>query len=530
MSLFERYRKNNINESVDWEKSMDGNDNNLDRIKRLKNLQVDIPPVMGDALEDDEKFDKNSKEVFTKLAKDAKDTIPENPGTGKKITLKPYTEKLTLDEGLFKESWTSFGGSWRNQTVKKVNYTEEDISDIAEELMNWYGEYFEGWEGPDIKDALYGLDGEKIPGSDCPIIFTMEEDEDDELDWGDDEEYDESLNESTDRYFIKVFDENGNYNILAKDNSIYSKNYVAYDRTHGARGDSKKIKKLEDNDRSFLLKYGYKSRDSAKKAANGFNKAEIIKISLDESFNKNIKEGYGPREYSEKLFDMVQDGIIDAKGLAKNLIYWLSEDDVKRYMEVTGLLDDENMDESLNEDYNLLEYASEDEEDDYTVVDLLNDRLFGYGINKSNFRMKWKFAEVEPTIKTRDGKVKRGYFYPTAQKDEMVTGKADDRRAFVEEGIGVLVHDEDEALLAKKCAEELGLEFTMKKLVKPINGCEYTAVIKVPEDVQEMTVEEYMKSIGKSMSDLLRGKGEEVKFNFKDSANYKSRKNKQDSE
>ena len=133
---------------------MDGNDNNLDRIKRLKNLQVDIPPVMGDALEDDEKFDKNSKEVFTKLAKDADSTTPENPGTGKKIVRKPYTEKLVLDESLFNESWTSFGGSWRNQTVKKVNYTEEDISDIAEELMNWYGECFEGWEAAEIKDAL----------------------------------------------------------------------------------------------------------------------------------------------------------------------------------------------------------------------------------------------------------------------------------------------------------------------------------------------------------------------------------------
>lgn len=177
-----------IKEAVDWEKSMDGNDNNLDRIKRLKNLQVDIPPVMGDALEDDEKFDKNSKEVFTKLSKDAESVTPKNPGTGKKITRKPYTEKLILDEKLFKEAWTSFGGSWRNQTVKKVNYTEEDISDIAEELMNWYGECFDGWEAADIKSALYGLDGERIPDCDCPIIFTMEEDEDE-----DDEEYDESF-------------------------------------------------------------------------------------------------------------------------------------------------------------------------------------------------------------------------------------------------------------------------------------------------------------------------------------------------
>ena len=92
-----------IREAVDWNKAMDGNDNNLDRIKKLKNLQVDIPPVMGDALEDDENFDKNSKEVFTKLSKDAESVTPKNPGTGKKITRKPYTEKLVLDESLFND-------------------------------------------------------------------------------------------------------------------------------------------------------------------------------------------------------------------------------------------------------------------------------------------------------------------------------------------------------------------------------------------------------------------------------------------
>ena len=124
-----------IKEAVDGEKAMDGNDNNLDRIKKLKNLQVDIPSVMGDALEDDENFDKNSKEVFTKLAKDAESVTPKDPDTGKKLPDNTYTKKLTLDESLFKESWTSFGGSWRNQTVRKVTYTEEDISDIAEELI-----------------------------------------------------------------------------------------------------------------------------------------------------------------------------------------------------------------------------------------------------------------------------------------------------------------------------------------------------------------------------------------------------------
>ena len=445
MGLFDKYKKSNINESVDWEKSMDENNNNLDRIKRLKNLQVDIPPVMGDALEDNEKFDKNAKEVFTKLSKDASSTIPKDPGTGKKITIKPYTEKLTLDENLFKESWVSYGGSWRGQTVKSVTYEEDDISDIAEELMNWYGEYFEGWEGPDIKSALYGLDGERIPGSDCPIVFTMEEDEEDDWD-EDDEEYDESLKEA-------------------------------------------KIKKPKFWNSMFTTK-----------VIDAYKNGKLTMDNIDD-WETEYNGGIKPTNMGTKEI----------------LAYYMNTGKDPR---------NESLEKKSLEDLNLLEYVNEEdaEDDDYTVYDLLNDRLFGYGINKSNFRVKWKFAEVEPTVKTRDGKLKRGYFYPTIHQDELTTGKSDDRRAFTEDGIGVFVHDEDEASLVKKCAEELDLDFVMKKLVRPHNGFNYIATIKVSDDIQEMPIKDYMESIGKSMSDILRGKGDKIKSNFKDSKNYQSRK------
>lgn len=429
MGLFDKYRKNNLNESKDWSAAMKNNNANIDRLARLR-TQVNIDPVMEEVIDSTEKADKNAKEVFTKLAKDASSIIPKDPGTGKKITIKPYTEKLTLDENLFKESWTSFGGSWRDQTVKRVNYEEEDISDIAYELMNWYGEYFEGWEGPDIKDALYGLDGERIPGSDCPIIFTMEESEEDDWDEDEDEEYDESFSSKNQRCFIIRDKESGDY-----------------DRICG----------ISYND--------------------ALRKARIKKYEVD----------------------------------------FIGEED-EEY--------DESLEKKSLKDLNLLEYVNEEdvEDDDYTVYDLLNDRLFGYGINKSNFRVKWKFAEVEPTVKTRDGKLKRGYFYPTIHQDELTTGKSDDRRAFTEDGIGVFVHDEDEASLAKKCAEELDLDFVMKKLVRPHNGFNYIATIKVSDDIQEMPIKDYMESIGKSMSDILRGKGDKIKSNFKDSKNYQSRK------
>lgn len=440
-----------INEAVDWASVMEDNNRNIDRLAKLK-TEVSIDPVMEEVIDETEKSDKNAEKVFKEISKNSKDVTPENPDTGKKINIKPYTEKLNLDESLF-----------------------------------------------------------------------MEESEDEAF--NDNENYDESLEEK---------------------------------------------------------------KENTKK--------------------KHICEEYNTREYTDRLFDMVENDMLDDKTVLKSLMYWISEDDIHKFMKLNDLLwdeddeDDEDIDESLEKksldedwvlepgkeytsksgnkiiiksvipyvseydgsafikidyDYelvngktgsstcnekdffnmlieskteNLMEYVEEDqvEDDDYTVYDLLNDRLFGYGLNKSNFRLKWKFAEVEPIIKTKDGKTKRSYFYPTIHADEIVTGKNDDRRAFVDEGIGVFVYDEDEASLAKKCAEELNLDFVLKKLIRPHNGFNYIATIKVSDDVQEMPIKDYVESIGKSMNDFLRGKGEKVRSNFKDSANYKFRKDRKE--
>ena len=89
-----------------------------------------------------------------------------------------------------KEAWSARGpkGKWENQTVEEIIYTEEDIPNVTLQLIDWYGDKFEGWESADIQDALYGLYHEKIKGVDCDIIFTMEEEDDED-------EYDESFNE-----------------------------------------------------------------------------------------------------------------------------------------------------------------------------------------------------------------------------------------------------------------------------------------------------------------------------------------------
>lgn len=84
-------------------------------------------------------------------------------------------------------------------------------------------------------------------------------------------------------------------------------------------------------------------------------KPEEPKATLEES----LFEDYDPdiRHYSDMLFDMIDEGAVDAAEIAKDLIYWCSEDDIKHYMRVNNLtselMDDEDYEENLNESSNL---------------------------------------------------------------------------------------------------------------------------------------------------------------------------------
>jgi hypothetical protein len=544
-----------LNEKVDWKVAMEGNNSNIDRLRNVA-TQVNIDPVMGEVIRENEESDKMTGDTFKELSKELDGITPKDPDTGKKITIKPYTEKLSLDESLFSEDYSR---EFSNNVIYSDNKKQEfadfindliyraldnyipnanssienlpDVSDysydsivkeekaIANLVRTIVDNYFinsnlgesksskkkkhlcEDYDVREYSDMLYDMiendivDAKKIAED---LIYWVSEDDiaeymrvneiiDDQD--SDDEDYDESLHEKKEdsiRYFPKLtakentfFHKEGDWDILGKENSIYHVNIIACDKYD--RDGKRKTKAIEDNDTEFLRKYGYTTEKSARNSVRSLEDdfdIEIVKVDLD-----NLQESL------EESLDLQTSNLLKE---------YVDEDDV--------------------------------EEDEYTVYDLLNDRLFGYGINKSNFRQKWKFAEVEPTVKTSSGKLKRGYFYPTIHADELVTGKPDDRRAFVDGGVGVFVHDDEEATLAKKCAEELKLDFDMKKLVRPVNGFNYIAVIKVPDEIQEMPVKDYVESIGKSMKDFLRGRGEKPKADFTGSANYSSRKANKESE
>jgi len=45
------------------------------------------------------------------------------------------------------------------------------------------------------------------------------------------------------------------------------------------------------------------------------------------------------REYTNKMIELLDEGVIESKGLAEQLLCWLSEDDVKQFWYANGYAD-----------------------------------------------------------------------------------------------------------------------------------------------------------------------------------------------
>jgi len=48
------------------------------------------------------------------------------------------------------------------------------------------------------------------------------------------------------------------------------------------------------------------------------------------------------REYTDRLYEMLQDGLIDAESLVQDLLGWLSEDEVKEFAERNDYITEED--------------------------------------------------------------------------------------------------------------------------------------------------------------------------------------------
>lgn len=407
-----------INESVDWEKSMEGNNENIDRLSRLR-TQVNIDPVMEEVIDETEKANKNAKDVYTKLAKGAKSITPKDPGTGKKVTLKPYTEKLALDEGLF-------------ECEKNSSDLDEDYGDYPIATMGLTNTSGIGIYDVNDEEVTYAFidGGEKEPVKETAIIEYECEDDD-------------------------------------------------YDcKPYFSVGDTKYY--LDD----------------------------FIRTSFNESAKLN--ESDSGIEYRDMMYEMVENGEVDAEEILLDLIYWVTEDDMEEFMRIRDLIPKEEVEEeSLTEKKTINEYASEDEKDDFnTVLDFVDARLFGTNKqgskpNSTNYKKTYNFlTDINVPIKGGKGRYDYALFYPdnmAYMSGAEVIGRLSRRYPMFDDGIGVYLIDEDEAVLAKAVADELNFNYKIEP-IKSDKGFNYVIKIFIPESVMEMPIDKYLESIGKSLS------------------------------
>lgn len=177
-----------------------------------------------------------------------------------------------------------------------------------------------------------------------------------------------------------------------------------------------------------------------------------LKANLDES----LFEDYTVRYYSDTLYDMIENGIVDAKSIAQDLIYWCSEDDIKHYMRVNDLLsydEDDDIDESLFEGRGPNKNTPKEDTD---LFSLINQELVW---ENPNFISKTKFPNIKPKQRYDDSDIGVDY-----KKDGFVD-------------ITIRQPSEDKLDFAKKVADAYNAE-----IIGPASdGNNYILSIRIPD-------------------------------------------------
>lgn len=157
-----------IEEDIDT--AMEDINANMEKPQNIEK-NVELPPVYADAIEQHEETKQHIGKVMKQLQDDANKIIAKNPGTGKKISRKPYTEKLSLDESLFAESYDELPNKDDEiiYTQKDLYLSDEEFQDdfvveeeIGDKLSDDYGFLHNGfsWKRDGNKIIVSNIDWE----------------------------------------------------------------------------------------------------------------------------------------------------------------------------------------------------------------------------------------------------------------------------------------------------------------------------------------------------------------------------------
>lgn len=178
-----------------------------------------------------------------------------------------------------------------------------------------------------------------------------------------------------------------------------------------------------------------------------------LKANLDES----LFEDYTVRYYSDLLRNKIENGAVDAKSVAMDLIYWIDDDnDIKLYMQTIDLLSDDevdDIDESLNEGRGPNKNKPKEDTD---LFSLINQELVW---ENPNFISKTKFPNIKPKQRYDDSDIGVDY-----KKDGFVD-------------ITIRQPSEDKLDFAKKVADAYSAE-----IIGPASdGNNYILSIRIPD-------------------------------------------------
>lgn len=200
---------------------------------------------------------------------------------------------------------------------------------------------------------------------------------------------------------------------------------------------------------------------------------EEAKVNLEESLFEDYDSDV--RYYSDMLFDMIKEGVVNAVDIAKDLIYWCSEDAIKHYMRVNDLIiDEEDIEENLNK-CNLKEarkampfvdsqgniYTDEDrstEEEDDSYQDIWTVVYNEISPEHPNWILKSKLTDVP---------VWKRYNYDNLELD-------------YDDNVIIHANEESDFDLAKRIADEYGLEFRGPK--KRSGASDFIGMIVMPKE------------------------------------------------
>ena len=434
------------------------------------------------------------------MSKENDGLTPDDPGTGKKISIKPYTEKLILDESLFDreldEEWYHFeftDGS--NPYIAKSKRERDRLFRKYKGRIKEIKDNFYVVDMEEEKKDLFSVDEAKETKKNkhlsiCENVNKQELNEELMLimDIGDyrpwsgavdtwDKIVDNDAVEDLEMFLEELYPEGLTVTQL-NDILWFEDEWVLE-----SLGLSEEEDEDEDDMEESLSEEEELDEDASEKPLAVLGLTNTMGIGIYSIDDESLTYAFnGDEKHTAEIEWECEDGEEECRPyfLIAGQKYYLDEF-------IRTDLFNEAVQTKVTKRFKL----TEDKDMPNDVYDFVYGRLFNEKF--SNFTKHYNFLnDFTVNVTTEDGKKKKTSVY------------SPDTYVLSDNGISLVLTDESEGALAQAVADELGLEFEIKPFRRAKQGAEqykFVATVKIPEEIMEMPIKDYLESIGKSLKD-----------------------------